>query len=84
VLRKFFQEHFGDQRLGANIDLEFDVVRFRGVHPERLLKTMAQHFAGGAGRFHRGVEIMRHDGKTLAQKKPGGENEFSSRVEVIG
>jgi hypothetical protein len=26
---------------------------------------------------------MGHDGKTLAQKKPGGENEFSSRVEVI-
>jgi hypothetical protein len=49
---------------------------------------MAQHFSGGAGRFDRGIEVMRHVIEKfgsaiapphstiqllLAQKKPGGE-----------
>ena len=61
VLRKFLQEQFGDERLGANIDLELDVVRFRRVHAERLLERLPQHFARGPGRFDRCVEIMRHE-----------------------
>ena len=60
VLGKFFQEQLGDQRLRADIDLEFDVVRFRGIDPERLLKTVPEQFAGGASGFHRRVEIVRH------------------------
>ena len=62
VLRKFLQEQFGDERLGANIDLELDVVRFRRVHAERLLEAMPQHFAGGPRRFHGGIEIVGHEG----------------------
>jgi hypothetical protein len=84
MLREFFQEQLRDQGLGAAIDLELDVVRLRGIHPERSLKTMAQHFAGAASRFHRCVEVMRHDGETLIQKKTGRRNESFSRVEVIG
>jgi hypothetical protein len=51
---------------------------------------MPEQFAGGPRGFHRRVEVMRHEGKVARPssageiKKPGGENEFSSRVEVIG
>jgi len=61
VFWKFFQEQLGDQRLSPNIDLKLDVVRFGRIHAERLLKTMPEHFAGGAGRFHCCVEIMGHE-----------------------
>ena len=98
VFRKTFEQHLRDQILGLNIDLEFDVVRSRGVDRERLLKMRAEQIAGRAGRFFRGLEIMCHRGYVAscnltdsaraaakifsATKKPGGENEFSSRVEV--
>jgi hypothetical protein len=68
-------------------------VLLRGIDAKRLVKTVPQQFAGGPRGFHRRVEIVGHEGRVLStvqllnlstQKKPGGENEFSSRVEVIG
>ena len=61
VLGKFFQERFGDQFLGAHIDLELDVVRRGRIDAERLLKMVPKQFAGGARGFDRRVEIMRHE-----------------------
>ena len=75
-----------------HIDLELDVVRRRGIDRERFLEMRAEQVAGGAGRFCPRLEIMHHArnltdaaelaAKFFAQKKPGGETEFSSRVEV--
>jgi hypothetical protein len=61
VFREFFQERLGDQRLGPDVDLELDVVRFRGVDAERLREAMPQHLAGGARRFHCCIKIVRHE-----------------------
>ena len=60
VLGKFFQKRFGDQFLATDIDLELDVVRFRGIDPERLLKIVPEQLASGASGFDRRVEVVRH------------------------
>ena len=92
VLRKTLEQNFRDQILRQDIDLELDVVRGRGVDRERFLEMRAEQFAGGASRFLCHFEEFLHrctltdsalpPAKFFAQKKPGEENEFSSRVEV--
>ena len=52
----------GDQFLGADIDFEFDVVLGRLIDLHRFLEVVPQHFAGGASRFDRSIEIMPHGG----------------------
>src|SRR6266550_613016 len=61
VLRKFFEQRLRDQFLGADIDFEFDVVLGGLIYLHRFLEVVPQHFAGGAGRFNGGVEIMPHE-----------------------
>ena len=61
MLRKFFQERFGDQFLGPHIDLKFDVVRLGRINAERLLKMVPEQLASGARGFDRRVEVMRHE-----------------------
>jgi hypothetical protein len=61
VLRKFFEQRLRDQFLGAHIDFEFDIVLGGLIYLHRFLEIVPQHFAGGAGRFNGGVEIMPHE-----------------------
>ena len=60
MFRKTLEQDFRDQILRQNIDLEFDVVRGRGVDRERLFEMRAEQFAGRLRRFFRHLEIMHH------------------------
>jgi hypothetical protein len=50
-----------DERLGANIKLQLDIVSFFGIDFERPAEVLADQCAGCASRLDRGVEILIHN-----------------------
>src|SRR5205823_15130599 len=69
VFRKFFEQRLRVQFLCAYVDLEFDVVLGGLIYLHRFLEVVPQHFAGGAGRFDGGVEIMPHERLARTKRK---------------
>ena len=50
-----------DERLGANIKLQLDIVSFFDIDFERPAEVLADQCAGCASRLDRGVEILIHN-----------------------
>ena len=50
-----------DDRLGANIKLQLDIVSFFDIDFERPAEVLADQCAGCASRLDRGVEILLHN-----------------------
>ena len=50
-----------DERLGANIKLQLDIVSFFDIDFERPAEVPADQCAGCASRLDRGVEILIHN-----------------------
>jgi hypothetical protein len=50
-----------DERLGANIKLQLDIVSFFDIDFERPAEVLADQCAGCASRVDRGVEILIHN-----------------------
>jgi hypothetical protein len=74
VIRKALEEQARDEILRADIELQLDVVRLKGIHIERLAEVAAEEFARGACRFNGGFKISVHElwrvsGRILDEKK---------------
>src|SRR5208282_4980845 len=54
-----------DERLGANIKLQLDIVSFFDIDFERPAEVLADQCAGCASRLDRGVEILIHNRVTI-------------------
>ena len=50
-----------DERLGANIKLQLDIVSFFDIDFERPAEVLADQCSGCASRLDRGVEILIHN-----------------------
>src|SRR6266404_7938877 len=89
VLRKLFQQCFGDELLCLDVNRQFDVVRLGNGDVLGAMKIFAKHFARAARSFFGCVEIMLHDERLFRTKvtscttetKPPS-NVMSSEVET--
>src|SRR5271169_3314166 len=71
-----------DERLGANIKLQLDIVSFFDIDFERPAEALADQCAGCASRLDRGVEILIHNRVTIVRSS-SMSNRKATRLRML-